>query len=89
MTVDFLYDGPEAAEATILLAHGAGAAMDSKGMESLTEAIAGAGLRVVRFEFGYMAARRTGTRHCSQRAARQFITDGCLCFALPWTWHGV
>jgi uncharacterized protein len=70
MPGDFLYDGPEKAEATILLAHGAGAAMDSKGMESLTGAIAGAGLRVVRFEFGYMAARRTSSRKPPPRAER-------------------
>lgn len=56
----FLGDGPTDAPATLLLAHGAGGAMDSAGMQSMTEALAAAGLRVLRFEFGYMAARRTG-----------------------------
>lgn len=54
--------GSDNAFATILLAHGAGAPMDSAGMTGITEALAGAGFRVARFEFGYMAARRSGQR---------------------------
>ena len=57
----FLFDGPEQAAITILLAHGAGAPMDSASMTAAAKALAGAGFRVARFEFGYMAARRTGT----------------------------
>jgi uncharacterized protein len=55
----FLFDGPEDAEVTILLAHGAGAPMDSASLNASTKALAAAGLRVVRFEFDYMASRRT------------------------------
>lgn len=55
----FLFDGPEAAAITILLAHGAGAAMDSAAMTMASAALASAGFRVARFEFAYMAARRT------------------------------
>ncbi|MGV3551521.1 alpha/beta family hydrolase [Rhizobium sp.] len=59
----FLFDGPENADTTILLAHGAGAAMDSASMTLATSALASRGFRVARFEFGYMAARRVdGTR---------------------------
>ncbi|MBO6902671.1 MAG: alpha/beta hydrolase [Rhizobiaceae bacterium] len=65
---DFLFDGPEAAPATILLAHGAGAPMDSKSMTAAAEALARCGLRVARFEFGYMAARRSGARKPPPRA---------------------
>ena len=36
--------------------------MDSPAMQALTEVFAGEGLRVARFEFSYMAARRQGTR---------------------------
>ena len=57
--VDFLFDGPEDARVTILLAHGAGAAMDSPSMAAASKALAEAGFRVARFEFGYMASRRT------------------------------
>jgi uncharacterized protein len=58
----FLFDGPENAGATILLAHGAGAPMDSASMTKLAATLAGAGFRVARFEFAYMAARRSGSR---------------------------
>ncbi|KKB80598.1 alpha/beta hydrolase [Devosia limi DSM 17137] len=59
MSTMFLFDGPEDAEATILLAHGAGAPMDSAAMNAVAKALADVRLRVARFEFGYMAARRT------------------------------
>lgn len=55
----FLLDGPEEAGVTILLAHGAGAPMDSPPMTATAEALAATGFRVARFEFAYMAARRT------------------------------
>ena len=57
---DFLFDGPADAAATILLAHGAGAPMDSAAMNAAAKALAAVGFRVARFEFGYMASRRTG-----------------------------
>ena len=59
MATDFLFDGPEDAAVTLMLAHGAGAPMDSASMGAAAVALAAAGLRVVRFEFGYMASRRT------------------------------
>ena len=62
MATDFLFDGPEDARITIMLAHGAGAPMDSNAMIATAKALAEAGFRVARFEFGYMAARRTGER---------------------------
>ena len=65
---DFLDDGPPDASATVLLAHGAGAPMDSAAMSALAAALAAVGLRVLRFEFGYMAARRTGQRRPPPRA---------------------
>jgi predicted alpha/beta-hydrolase family hydrolase len=64
----FLIDGPREAPATLLLAHGAGAAMDAAAMTAITAALAAAGLRVARFEFAYMAARREGTRKPPPRA---------------------
>ncbi|MGL4966672.1 MAG: alpha/beta hydrolase family protein [Inquilinus sp.] len=68
MAVDFLIDGPAEARITILLAHGAGAPMDSASMTAAATALAGAGFRVARFEFGYMAARRQGQRKPPPRA---------------------
>ncbi|GGD70275.1 MULTISPECIES: alpha/beta hydrolase family protein [Rhizobium] len=55
----FLLQGPQDARFTILLAHGAGAPMDSASMTAAANALAGVGFRVARFEFAYMAARRT------------------------------
>lgn len=54
-----LFDGPEHARHTILLAHGAGAPMDSASMTAAAERLAGDGFRVARFEFAYMASRRS------------------------------
>jgi predicted alpha/beta-hydrolase family hydrolase len=62
MALTFLLDGPPDPAATILLAHGAGAPMDSASMTAAAKALAGAGFRVARFEFAYMAARREGQR---------------------------
>ena len=62
---EFLYDGPSNARQTLVLAHGAGAAMDSPFMNRIAEGVGAAGVRVVRFEFPYMAARR----HTHKRSA--------------------
>lgn len=56
----FLLNGDEPGRATILLAHGAGAAMDTPFMTTMAEALAARGMRVARFEFAYMAGRRSG-----------------------------
>lgn len=58
--VPFLMDGDVGERPTFLLAHGAGAAMDTPWMTTLAGYLAAGGLRVVRFEFAYMAARRNG-----------------------------
>jgi Predicted hydrolase of the alpha/beta-hydrolase fold len=62
MAIELLIDGADAGSAatTLVLAHGAGAPMDSPFMASFAEALAAGGLRVVRFEFPYMAGRRRG-----------------------------
>ena len=62
MPTNFLFDGPDDARVTIMLAHGAGAPMDSASMNAATKALATAEFRVARFEFSYMAARRSGER---------------------------
>src|SRR5438552_8708565 len=56
----FLTDGPDAAEQVYVFAHGAGAAMDTPFMTTVARGLGERGVRVVRFEFPYMAARRTG-----------------------------
>jgi predicted alpha/beta-hydrolase family hydrolase len=58
----FLTDGPANARHTFAFAHGAGGAMDTPFMARVASGLAERGIRVVRFEFPYMAARRTGGR---------------------------
>jgi len=68
--ISFLDDGPRDASTTLLLAHGAGAPMDSGWMNAMAVKLAEQGIRVARFEFAYMAARRTGQRKPPPRAER-------------------
>ena len=58
--IDILMNGDAPGRVTVLLAHGAGAAMDTPFMSAMAEGLAARGLRVARFEFAYMAARRAG-----------------------------
>jgi predicted alpha/beta-hydrolase family hydrolase len=68
--VDLLRTGPPSTP-RLLLAHGAGAPMDSPFMNTIAEQIAGAGIEVIRFEFEYMAKRREdGTRRGPDRAPK-------------------
>jgi hypothetical protein len=62
METTFLFDGPETASVTLVLAHGAGAPMDSPFLSRFAAGIAAEGFRVARFEFPYMRARREGGR---------------------------
>lgn len=59
-----LHDGPTDSDTTIILAHGAGAGMDSPAMEAFAVGLAGKDFRVVRFEFPYMQRRRVTGRNC-------------------------
>ncbi|MEM9728504.1 MAG: alpha/beta family hydrolase [Myxococcota bacterium] len=53
-----LRDGPDDAAWTLVLAHGAGAPMDSPFMNTIASLVGSRGVAVVRFEFDYMAKRR-------------------------------
>ncbi len=57
---ELLAEGPEDASDVVVLAHGAGAPMDSSYMSRMARGLSERGLRVVRFEFPYMARRRSG-----------------------------
>jgi uncharacterized protein len=57
---DLLFDGPPEAAQTLVLAHGAGGPMDSPFLNRVAQGVAAEGIRVVRFEFPYMHARRQG-----------------------------
>lgn len=68
MTVELLWSGPDDADATLVLAHGAGAPMDHPWMTQVADLLAERGIRVARFEFRYMASRRDGARKPPPRA---------------------
>jgi len=61
-THGWLWSAPAPADhgtpATLILAHGAGAPMDSEFMNDIAERLAALGVGVLRFEFPYMAQRR-------------------------------
>ncbi len=66
-----LYDGPRDARVTLVLAHGAGAPMDSAFMQSIAQGVAERNIRAVRFEFPYMEQRRRdGKRRAPDREPR-------------------
>jgi predicted alpha/beta-hydrolase family hydrolase len=77
-SLPLLTDGPAEASQTIILAHGAGAPMDSPFMNRMAAGLAARGVRVVRFEFPYMHARREGQRKPPDREP-----------VLRKTWHEV
>lgn len=63
-------DGP-----LLLLAHGAGAPMDSDFMKRLSDALTSVGVRVWRFEFSYMAQRRLDGRKRPPPAAPKLLEE--------------
>jgi uncharacterized protein len=72
-----IFDGPEDGPA-VVLAHGAGAAMDSPFLNTIAAGLGLGGIRVARFEFPYMRRRReTGERRPPDRepALRQAWLD--------------
>src|SRR5690606_30698677 len=66
MPVALHWDEPPARHAAgapiLVLAHGAGAGMDEPALDAIARGVAAAGVRVARFEFPYMAARRADGR---------------------------
>lgn len=65
-----LIDGPVTGN-TLVLAHGAGAPMDSEFMNRITALLSARGIRVIRFEFPYMAERRaSGKKRPPDRAPK-------------------
>jgi predicted alpha/beta-hydrolase family hydrolase len=56
--MEFLIDGDDDSKRTFIFAHGAGGPMRNAWMTSVARGLADHGIRVVRFEFPYMAAKR-------------------------------
>lgn len=74
MAISLLADGdPDAS--VLLLAHGAGAPMDSPFMNAIAALLAGQGIQVKRFEFGYMAQRRTTGKKAPPPRAEKLLGE--------------
>ncbi len=72
--VKALLSGPKTGP-YLVLAHGAGAAMDSDFMEAIAAALAARGIAVARFEFAYMAARREGGKRAPPPPVARLETE--------------
>ncbi len=69
MTKNFLWEGAPGPGPVVVLAHGAGAPMDSPFMAAFAQGLAEAGIPTARFEFPYMGRRRAeGTKRPPDRA---------------------
>ncbi len=71
---DFLLDGPEGAP-VLLITHGSGAPMDSVFMNEFSNLAGEQGIRVMRFEFAYMAGRRTTGKKPPPPKAEKLISE--------------
>lgn len=75
MITEFLDSGPNNAPVRLLLAHGAGGAMTSPFLEAISGLLAMRNIAVTRFEFGYMAARRSGGKRRPPPKAELLIPE--------------
>lgn len=72
---DLLLDGPASAELTLVLAHGAGAPMDAPFMDTVAVGLGEAGIATARFEFAYMARRRSEDKRPGPPRAERLIDE--------------
>lgn len=72
---DFLDTGPAEAPCRLLLAHGAGAPMDSPFLDQMAALLAERGIAVSRFEFAYMASRRVSGKKKPPPKAEKLMSE--------------
>lgn len=66
---------PDDAKTAIILAHEAGAATDTKWMDTMSAALSERSFRVVRFEFNYVSARRSSGKRSPPRRAEVLMNE--------------
>lgn len=74
-SLPMLWDGSKDAEKCVILAHGAGTPMDTDFMNFFAEKLAKANIRVLRFEFPYMALRREGHGRRPPNPQKKLLTS--------------
>ncbi len=82
-TTDFIVDKAEQPFARLLLAHGAGAPMDSDYLQQLAKQLAAQGVEVWRFNFGYMAKTVAGKKQPPSKVATLLLEIAVLISKLP------
>ncbi|QEO10898.1 alpha/beta hydrolase [Protaetiibacter larvae] len=70
-----LWTGPDDSDRVLVLAHGAGAPMDSEWMTMVAGLLGERGVRVARFEFAYMALRRVDGRRRPAPLAEKVLDE--------------
>ena len=70
-----LEDGPTDAERRLLLAHGAGAAMDSPFLRTFVAMLTERDIATTRFEFDYMASRRVSPKRKPPPKAERLVQE--------------
>ena len=70
-----IWSGPKSANNLIILAHGAGAPMDTDFMDFFANGLAEHSIRVLRFEFPYMALRREGSNRRPPNTQQILLTS--------------
>ena len=77
-TVSALWDKPRGATAALVLAHGAGAGMTHKHMESTSDGLAARGVAVFRYNFAYMdrGSKRPDNPPVAHAAVRAAVAHG-------------
>ncbi|MGH8494965.1 MAG: alpha/beta hydrolase family protein, partial [Gammaproteobacteria bacterium] len=71
----FLWQCPKAADAALVLAHGAGAGMTHRSMQAIADAFGRKGVATLRFDFPFMEAGRR--RVDSKAVATASIAEAC------------
>lgn len=82
-TTDFIVDQPEKPVARLLLAHGAGASMQSEYLQQLAILLAAQSIEVWRFNFAYMAKTVAGQKQPPAKVATLLQEIAVLIAQLP------
>ena len=72
---DFLFNGPNNANHKIVLAHGAGAPMNSNFMETIAIGLGKQGFRIIRFNFSYMKLSQVSGKKRPPNATNMLINE--------------
>lgn len=76
--MDLIWNRAETGSPLLVLAHGAGAAMDSDFMNQMADLLMTEGVSVVRFEFPYMQERRETGKKDHRTGSQNYCNAGWM-----------